>query len=59
MSQFREKLQTDRRMDGRTNTPYFLDPSSRRGGPKNPQSKKGLLVSIRGHAHLTIAVLGL
>ena len=55
-SQFRQNLQKDGRMDRRTDTSYF---PAEDGRPKNPQSKTGLLVSIRGHAHLIIAVLGL
>ena len=40
MSQFREKLQTDGRMDGRTNAPYFLGPfSTRRGAQEIPSQK--------------------
>ena len=59
MSLFREKLQADGRMDGRTDTPYFFFGNNKDGCPKNPQSKIGLLVNIRGHVHLIIAVLGL
>ena len=55
-SQFRQNLQKDKRMDRRTDTSYF---PAKDGGPKNLQSKIGLLVSIRGHVHLIIAVLGL
>ena len=55
-SQFRQNLQKDGRMNRRTDTSYF---PAEDGRPKNPQSKTGLLVSIRGHAHLIIAVLGL
>ena len=32
ISQFREKLQADGRMDGRTDTPYFLGPFPTRTG---------------------------
>ena len=59
MSLFPEKLQADGRMDGRTDTSYFFIGNNKDGCPKNPQSKIGLLVNIRGHVHLIIAVLGL
>ena len=45
-------------MEGQTQPIFWTLPADG-GGPKNLQSKKGLLVSITGHAHLTIAVLGL
>ena len=52
---------TDRRKDGwkDRHTLFFRNLPSEDGGPKNPQSKIGLLVSIRGHVHLIIAVLSL
>ena len=60
MSQFREKLQADGRMDGKTDAPYFFRTLPDMGKcPKNLQSKIGLLVSIRGDVHLIIAVEGL
>ena len=45
-------------MEGQTH-PISKDPSHKDGCPKNPQSKIGLLLSIRGHVHLIIADLGL
>ena len=60
MSQFQENLQTDRRMDRGTDTPYFLGPfSTKMDVQKIPSQKLDQLVSIRGHVHLVIAVSGL
>ena len=59
MSQFRENLQTDGSMDGRTGTPYFLRPFWPTTGVQKIPVQIGLLVSIRRHVHLIIAVLGL
>ena len=58
MSQFRENLQTDGRMDGRTH-PILRSLAAKGGGQKNPQSKIKLLVSIRGDVDLIICGLGL
>ena len=60
MSQFREKLQIDGRMVGKTDTPYFLGPfPTRTGVQKIPSQKIGVLVNTRGLVHLIIVVLGL
>ena len=48
---------TDKRKD--RHTLFFRTPLAEDRIPKNPQSKIGLLVSIRGHVYLCIAVLGL
>ena len=51
----------DRQKDGGKDrhTLFFRTLLAENGGPKNLQSKIGLLVSIRGHVHLIIAVLGM
>ena len=51
----------DKQKDGGKDrhTLFFRTLPAENGGPKNLQSKIGLLVSIRGHVHLIIAVLGL
>ena len=52
-------LQRDEKMDGgQTHCIFRTIPAGDRC-PKNPQSKIGILVSITGHVHLIIAVLGL
>ena len=52
---------TDRQKDGwKDRHTLFSGPlSTRTCVQKNPQSEIGLLVSIRGHVHLIIAVLAL
>ena len=52
---------TDRQKDGwkERHTLFFRILPAEDGGPKYPQSKIGLLVSIRGYVHLIIVVLDL
>ena len=52
---------TDRQKDGwkDRHTVFFRTLLNKDGCPKNPQSKIGLLVSIRGHVHLIVVALGL
>ena len=52
---------TDKRKDERKDrhTLFFRTLPAEDRGPKHFQSKIGLLVSIRGHVHIVIAVWGL
>ena len=45
-------------LEGQTH-PIFRTLRGKDRGEKNPQSKIGLLVSIRGHVHLIIAAVDL
>ena len=51
--------QRDGKMDGGQTLCIFRTIPAGDRCPKNPQSKIGMLVSITGHVHLIIAVLGL
>ena len=52
---------TDKRKDERKDrhTLFFRTLPAEGSGPKHLQSKIGLLVGIRGHVHIIIAVWGL